>query len=608
MNEDEIDEKSILSTIGKVADAAVTFIYRKFRTAILIGVGLSAVILFLMSFLSLSPVESMQESASAFFDGIFGDGASENMPDEYEKYLYDPQVVLDNIDSFMDLLDENDDSYTYMTKDNIKAIMNAVLDYREDQSATSSDGYKYYYHQYDVNVSYAYVSKGGGGTHASDITASGDKSSTVHEMAEIITGSTTLPDGTKADIVTRYESWDTEETDREAHTTNHSPTDDPLFEVTWEEIYALAGIMSLVQDGSEGNWEDNLVDEGDGETKAIRTESRFTQEEIDELISYFVFNVVYNFDPIRDGIDMYEYEEMEDKAYTESEEGVNVEHGTEILGTTDPFRYAKYKVPTVAPAYAVNSYMLIEYVYDSANTLDGRMVTIDGQAFYDACVAIIGKDFDLDWYVESVKELPGAYYDKGSGSLADRMDLILESYNSGQPYTYFDDNIPFVGSLKLGDNLTPILYDASVNNGLFADTSTFSLTGPAYQPIECGNEIVQYAQQFLGNPYVWGGASLTNGADCSGFVMSVYQKFGYSLPHKAALIAAQCGPVSINDAQPGDLLFRVENGEVKHVCILIGVENGEYITVEAMGAAYGICIGHRSISRGDLYIGRLGAP
>ena len=85
-----------------------------------------------------------------------------------------------------------------------------------------------------------------------------------------------------------------------------------------------------------------------------------------------------------------------------------------------------------------------------------------------------------------------------------------------------------------------------------------------------GTDLVNYAMQFVGNPYVWGGTSLTNGADCSGFVQSVYAAFGYSLPRVAASQAG-CGvEVSLSDLQPGDLLFYSYDGSIGHVAIYAG--------------------------------------
>lgn len=80
-----------------------------------------------------------------------------------------------------------------------------------------------------------------------------------------------------------------------------------------------------------------------------------------------------------------------------------------------------------------------------------------------------------------------------------------------------------------------------------------------------GASAAAYACQFVGNPYVWGGASLTNGADCSGFIMAVYANYGISLPHYSDSLAGVGRPVSASELQPGDII--VYSG---HCAIYIG--------------------------------------
>lgn len=97
-----------------------------------------------------------------------------------------------------------------------------------------------------------------------------------------------------------------------------------------------------------------------------------------------------------------------------------------------------------------------------------------------------------------------------------------------------------------------------------------------------GQSVADFACQFVGNPYVWGGTSLTNGADCSGFVMSVYANFGVSLPHSSAADRNVGTAVNgIENAQPGDIICY--SG---HVAIYIG--NGQI--VHASTAKTGIII------------------
>lgn len=84
-------------------------------------------------------------------------------------------------------------------------------------------------------------------------------------------------------------------------------------------------------------------------------------------------------------------------------------------------------------------------------------------------------------------------------------------------------------------------------------------------------DLVEYAKQFLGNPYVWGGTSLTKGADCSGFVLSVFKKYGISLSHSSRAQANEGTKISVSELKPGDLVFYSNSsGTINHVAIYIG--------------------------------------
>ena len=84
-------------------------------------------------------------------------------------------------------------------------------------------------------------------------------------------------------------------------------------------------------------------------------------------------------------------------------------------------------------------------------------------------------------------------------------------------------------------------------------------------------DLVEYAKQFLGNPYVWGGTSLTKGADCSGFVLSVFKKYGITLSHFSRAQANEGTKIKISELKPGDLVFyNNSSGTINHVAIYIG--------------------------------------
>ncbi len=84
-------------------------------------------------------------------------------------------------------------------------------------------------------------------------------------------------------------------------------------------------------------------------------------------------------------------------------------------------------------------------------------------------------------------------------------------------------------------------------------------------------DLCEYAKQFLGNPYVWGGTSLTKGADCSGFVLSVFKKYGVTLSHHSGTQANEGTKISYDELQAGDLVFYANSsGTINHVAIYIG--------------------------------------
>lgn len=119
-------------------------------------------------------------------------------------------------------------------------------------------------------------------------------------------------------------------------------------------------------------------------------------------------------------------------------------------------------------------------------------------------------------------------------------------------------------------------------------SSTSTSGGGGSSGSALGIEIANYAQKFVGNRYVWGGTSLTKGADCSGFVYTIYKQFGYNIPRVSRDQAKSAGrKVDISERQPGDLIFYRDNkGVVNHVALYIGDDK----IVHAASSKQGIII------------------
>lgn len=208
--------------------------------------------------------------------------------------------------------------------------------------------------------------------------------------------------------------------------------------------------------------------------------------------------------------------------------------------------------------------------------------------------------------VLNVRQDKGTKYDI-IGRLPDSAVCYIESIEdgwayirSGEVYGYVSEEYLYQDAEAwqivhdMGEENMPVACWAEpVQDEYEAETQTgveeaLAATVPAYtmSNAETRQEIVVFAQQFLGNPYVWGGTSLTSGADCSGFVQSIYAQFGIALP-RVSKEQAQVGQrIAVDEANPGDLIFYERDGEIYHVVIYIG--DGQ--VVHASSTASGIKI------------------
>lgn len=131
---------------------------------------------------------------------------------------------------------------------------------------------------------------------------------------------------------------------------------------------------------------------------------------------------------------------------------------------------------------------------------------------------------------------------------------------------------------------------SSGNSGSGSNTyngPTYDTSGLDQTVSQTAKDLIDYAMQFLGNPYVYGGNSLTNGTDCSGFVKLIFAHFGYSLPRSSSAYASVGTQIPYTSAKPGDIMVYKYGGSIGHVAIYIG--NGQI--VHASTPSGGIRIG-----------------
>lgn len=153
-------------------------------------------------------------------------------------------------------------------------------------------------------------------------------------------------------------------------------------------------------------------------------------------------------------------------------------------------------------------------------------------------------------------------------------DLYVLEVLDGWIKIQLDNNEGYISSeyvninkkLKTGDTLKELQYGEGIS--------------------ETRVNLVNFALQYVGNRYVWGGESLTYGVDCSGFTMKVYEQFGVYLPHYSGSQPGYGTRISASEAKPGDLFFYASGSRIDHVAIYIG--NGQI--VHAASSRTGIII------------------
>lgn len=151
-------------------------------------------------------------------------------------------------------------------------------------------------------------------------------------------------------------------------------------------------------------------------------------------------------------------------------------------------------------------------------------------------------------------------------------------------YLYTGDEASALVGQAGGEDAMPTAEEtvAPEDNPAFYYTYTSTEEGSAENPIR--KAVLETAASCIGNPYVWGGTSLTNGCDCSGFVQTLFGLYGVSLP-RTAEAQSVCGTqIPVSEAEAGDLIFFAKDGYVYHVALC----TGNNTTIEAYGTAVGI--------------------
>ena len=176
----------------------------------------------------------------------------------------------------------------------------------------------------------------------------------------------------------------------------------------------------------------------------------------------------------------------------------------------------------------------------------GSEINVDDVAVcYDLSICKLSFEDNIDSKKEGVQEVKVIAIDEGNNVNTKKIEITIKEKPKPKPrIVYYSPNYNYMN-----------IHNNSLNSNLSEE-----------QKVSLRYSLINFAKQFEGNPYVYGGTSLTNGTDCSGFTMSVYGNFGYMLPRSAASQIYVGMPVSYNELLPGDLIVYYYG----HVGIFIG--------------------------------------
>ena len=194
---------------------------------------------------------------------------------------------------------------------------------------------------------------------------------------------------------------------------------------------------------------------------------------------------------------------------------------------------------------------------------------------------------------EEAARLAAAESSRNADNAPPMIDVDPERDNLSHTQTVAAPTTAFAGNENVPGNITESVEGPKVETTKDSNNGPSETKAPSSSGSGKGQSVVNYAMQFIGNPYVFGGTSLTNGADCSGFVQSVYKNFGVSLPRSSTQQRSAGTGVSYAEAQPGDIICYAGH---------VGIYIGNNQIVHASSPSTGIKVGNATYKIGRAHV------
>jgi cell wall-associated NlpC family hydrolase len=242
---------------------------------------------------------------------------------------------------------------------------------------------------------------------------------------------------------------------------------------------------------------------------------------------------------------------------------------------------------------SVTGYVKAEYVVvgdeELARSVSRRVATVTAEtlrvrteAGLDAAVlGLVPEGDDLTVIDESIDGWVGVSMEEGNGYVSDEYVTLSTEYIYAESKAEEEARLAKEEEARKAAAAAAAAASKSSSSSSTSSSSSAATTTYSAPSGSDGQAVVDYACQFVGNPYKYGGSSLTNGTDCSGFVMSVYAAFGVSLPHSSKSMRTVGYGVSVDEMQPGDIICY--SG---HVAIYVGNNTIVHASTPSTGIKY----------------------
>ena len=241
----------------------------------------------------------------------------------------------------------------------------------------------------------------------------------------------------------------------------------------------------------------------------------------------------------------------------------------------------------------IPEYKISEIHETSANVVSEQYTVAQdstaAETIQEAAVSTEGKETLLE-IVDSVDDFAVFKKNTQSASSTPQKSTVSAAANVGTSgvSTAAGNIIQAAGDAISGTrSSTSILSRGNVIEAGTSIVKSISSSLPVIATTASRQALIQYAKQFLGNPYVYGGTSLTDGADCSGFVQQIFKHFGITTGRSSRDQYANAQSISFEQLQPGDLVFYASGDYINHVAIYAG----DGVIIHAANARTGICTG-----------------